>query len=476
MASDVRLVVCVLGGQRGPLELPASEVDDDRSFISGGERSLYELAAAAAVLGIDVELRGQINRAVFDTVTAAAGAAPRTGLPSRRPERGDLVVVPAAAHLGLYAAVHLSEARGVIDLLGPPGLSGWDFLGPERPAPDPWIIPVDQVGRPDSFRAMWGLGFDLWTNAVGIEEAGRRADVPVTWIGTGSPVTFPDIPVKTHDVAIIESNRWHAQADSVAAALPGVSVLRIPPVPHVYSLASFLAPARLLIWPSRLEGMSRIAREARSAGTIPVALSTNPFAVAEDHTDGVVLVDDLDELATTALELLGDPDRIASQRSRAIASAQRQVDWPAFVARVEAAVAATTDRSGSASTRPSSCNDLAATARVYLGNAVHREVGHMVDRFDDLEAHLRGVIDDRVRAELSTARARDEALSLATALRGEVEAFRLRRSVQLADSLAMRRFGRRPGPPTSHEDLVGTPGVTAPDQAEVASPVADGSR
>jgi hypothetical protein len=73
------------------------------------------------------------------------------------------------------------------------------------------------------------------------------------------------------DVAIVEENRWVSLAEEVVGRLDGVSVLRIPGIDSTHSLSEVLRPARILGWPSRVEGMSRIAREARAVGTVPVA-------------------------------------------------------------------------------------------------------------------------------------------------------------------------------------------------------------
>jgi hypothetical protein len=430
-------VICTLGGRRGPLELPESVVDDERPFISGGERTLYELATAAAVLGVDVELRGQIDRAVLTEITGAAGASPRTGLPARRPDAADVVVLPEAIDLGLLAAVYLSEARGVIDLLAPPGLSGWDFLGPEVPAPDHWTVPLGQLGRPESFRVMAGLGFELWTATLGIAAAGRRAGVPVSWLGTGTPVPFPEVPDKTHDVAVIESNRWRRQAEKVADALPGVTVLRIGPVPHVYSMASHLAPARILLWPSRVEGMSRIGRESRAVGTVPVTLDTNPFALPDDHTSGSVLVSDLDEMEAVVRDLLADPGRLAEQHELAVSSARDQVDWPAYLVRVaevlrrsfaedgpgvaDGAASGTGVEDAAGTGVEDAAGDAVRRARGHLGAAVIRQVDAIRDRSDDLEAHLRSVIEEQARAGVTAAATAEAAWTLVRARDVELE-------------------------------------------------------
>jgi hypothetical protein len=339
MSGATRLVVCGDALATGHLELPESRVDADRQYISGGERSLYELAVAGAVLGLDVELRGAINGPILEELTSAAGAGPKVGLEPRRPDRHDLVVIPEASNLDLLTLAVLSEARWVMYLLAPPGLSGWSFQ-PGWTRPDPMVVPIEAVGAPETFEAIDRLGFTSWTNAHGIAEAGGRSGVAVEWIGTGTPVPFPEVEAKTCDVAVVEANRWAPWAEQVLSELPGVTVTRIPATPSVYSLSAALAPARLLLWPSRLEGASRIEREARGVGTVPVTLNTNPFATAEDHGGGTVRVDDLHALAVEARALLDDPGRLDSLRVEAVESVARQTEWGDFVARVGAAISA----------------------------------------------------------------------------------------------------------------------------------------
>jgi hypothetical protein len=67
-----RVVVCSVRGAAGRFELPESRWASDRVQISGGERSLYELAVAASCVGFEVELRGALNKPIFDTICAAA--------------------------------------------------------------------------------------------------------------------------------------------------------------------------------------------------------------------------------------------------------------------------------------------------------------------------------------------------------------------------------------------------------------------
>jgi hypothetical protein len=338
-----RLVVCALGASREYMGLPESRFAEDREYITGGERSLYELATAAAALGLDVELRGGINRPIFEELTSAAGAAPTVGLDARLPDSADIVVVPEGGEADLIAAVHLSGARPVLYLLAPPGLFGWSFLEGWT-LPDLYTVSFDAVGRPETFRAVDDLGMTMWANARGMARAGERAGVLVEWLGTGTPVAFPADAVKCADVAIVAANRWSDGAEQVATRLTGATVLRIPAVPSAYSLSAALSPARILLWPSRLEGMSRIAREARAVGTVPVMLGTNPFVTAEDYGRGIVVVPDLDSLAEEAERLLADPDRLDGLMVEGKESVRQQVDWNAFLARVEGAISRVPER------------------------------------------------------------------------------------------------------------------------------------
>lgn len=333
----MRLVICCLAHPAGLFELPASVIAEERPFITGGERSLYEVAVAAASLGIHVELRGAINEPILRQLTTAAGSAPTVDLPPRRPDPSDIIVVPEAPDLDTVASLALCHARLVMHVLAPPGLWGSPLeRGWQRQ--DPTNVPLDSIGKPASFQATSAFGFSLWTNAHGIAAAGRNAGVAVEWIGTGTPVPFPKPLAKTFDVAMLENNRWRQWSEQIVDQLDEVSVKRIPSTPSVYSLSEQLAPARILVWPSRIEGMSRIAREARAVGTVPVALNTNPFVTSDDHGEGVVLVDDLDALTRETRALLADRERLERLAGEAVASAVRQTDWSAFVGRVETAI------------------------------------------------------------------------------------------------------------------------------------------
>jgi hypothetical protein len=337
-----RLVVCSVEGSADFLELPESRANGDRTFVSGGERSLYEVAVAGAALGLEVELRGLINKPILDAIAGAAGARPRVDLASRRPDPRDVIVVPEAVDFRTLATLHLSSARCVMLLLAPPGLCGWSFLPGWEPV-DLQTVDVHAVGLPASFRAIAAFGMSLWTNAHGIAEAGSQAGVPIRWLGTGTPVPFPAPTIKTADVAIVEANRWAFDAEQVLSHLSGVKVHRVPAIDSVYSLGEALAPAKILLWPSRIEGMSRIAREARAVGTVPVALNTSPFATMADHGGGVVLVENLTDIEHATRALLADADRLEELSGEAVESARLQIDWDSFLIRVKGALEALPD-------------------------------------------------------------------------------------------------------------------------------------
>ncbi len=136
MTEPARVVVCALGGDDNPWQLPAS-LFVERRWIGGGERALHELATAIAATGRTVELRGMVHKPTLDELSATAGARPLVGLEARRPAADDLVVVPEGWTEPLsYARIAFSPARAVLVILGPPGLVGWPFVaGWSPPSP-----------------------------------------------------------------------------------------------------------------------------------------------------------------------------------------------------------------------------------------------------------------------------------------------------------------------------------------------------
>jgi hypothetical protein len=426
-----KVVVCALGGNRGFLELPESTLGD-RRLISGGERSLYELATALAVLGVDVELRGDLQAQLLDTITEAGRARPTVGLPPRRPEPGEVIVLPDGLRPDLFLATHLSGAHTVVLMLGPPGLCGWSFLAGWEP-PDLLEVEVSRVGTVAMYQAMAALGFSLWTEARGIEEACRKAGVNVSQLGSGTPVPFPDPPPKTVDIAVIEENRWFPLARDVARQLSTASVVLVP-TQTVYSLSEALGPARILPWPSRVEGRSRIAREARAVGTVPVSLDTNPFATARDHGRGTVLVPDLATLVRETDRLLHAPDELAELAAQGAQSAREEVDWERYLGRVSTALR-------ELPTSPS------ADARSEFGREIAEQQRRLADALQQKELEHRRTLDALHQEELEHHRTRD-ALEQETAdraaltrelaaTRRALASYRSRRVIRLLDDSAV---------------------------------------
>jgi hypothetical protein len=245
-----------------------------------------------------------------------------------------LVIVPDGWTDPLaYARICLSPARLVMMLLAPPGLFGWPFQAGWTRS-DPTFAVLEELAVPDHFRAIEALGFELWSNNQRLADAARSAGVDCEWIGGGVPMPFPQPGGKTYDVVLVEANRWAPLARIVAAKLNGVSILRIPEVDNE-ELLRLLGQARILIWPSRVEGHSRIQSEARAMGTVPVALP-NPFAVGLSAEEGAMIVSSLEEMPGAIERLLADPIKLGNLAALGVHTARNQLDWERFVARVEA--------------------------------------------------------------------------------------------------------------------------------------------
>jgi hypothetical protein len=329
-----------LVGERDPWDLPASVVTAGRPRIGGGERSLYELALAVAATGRRVELRGELAGPVLAELERAGVTRwPAVDLPPRRPTPDDVVIVPEGWVDPLaYGRVALSAARTVLLQLAPPGLFGWSFTR-DWTLPDPLTVPVDQLARPEHFEGMASLGFTLWSNSVGLAALARRAGVACTWIGVGWPGQLPEVPPKMWDVVAVGDNRWSRPATAVIRALDPTHRSRVAgPAEHEAFLRT-VGEARILVWPSRVEGWARIQCEARAMGTVPVALATNAFADGLDDDEGAVVFGDPADLPGAIEALLGRPERLAALSARARRAASLQVDWPAYVRRVDTALA-----------------------------------------------------------------------------------------------------------------------------------------
>jgi hypothetical protein len=310
----------------------------ERKFLPGGEHNMYELAFALAASGHPVELRGWLDRRAFDRLKAAVGVAPATDLAPRLPTSSDVVVIPEGWRDPLeYVRMMLSPARLAIFLLAPPGLFGWPFCSPGWSPPDPLTVPLDQVAAPEHFAAMHRLGFSLLTHSRPLADAVSSAGAPCTYVGVGRPSsTLPDAPsTRSVDVAALIANRWAPLVSEVIAGLGDVTVDLIEEVPNDEVLAR-LGQSHILLWPSRIEGHATIPWEARLVGCVPVALSTNRFAVGLEEESGSVVVDRVEDLNAAVHALLSEPERWRALSQRAVTSARRAVDWDAYVGRVDA--------------------------------------------------------------------------------------------------------------------------------------------
>jgi len=330
----VTIVIRAPGQAPTSLELPASKVRRrPPPFVKGGRRTIYELAAAIAATGRRIELRGQVLESVFEEICAAAGARPVLDPAPRMPTADDTVIVAESWPDLLYAPYHVSGARCIMMLLAPPGLVGWPYTAEPWSKPDPLTVDPEAVGRPQHFRAIAGLGFEMWTHSRGLQSAAVDAGAECAWLGSGKPRPFPNPVPKEHDLVVLEHNRWAPLANRIAEEC-GHETLRVPRADNDVVIRN-LGSARVLVWPSRIEGPSRVQVEARAMGTVPVALSSNRFAEGLGSDGGSVVVDSIEEMVPTIRELLARPDELQRLSSRAIETARAQVDWDAYVERVD---------------------------------------------------------------------------------------------------------------------------------------------
>ncbi len=401
--------------------------------LSGGHRSLHELAVAIATTGRTVEVRGQFDFAELSALAEAAGAMP--GLPEepRRPQRGDVVVMPEGFDDPLtFGIVALSEARAILLLLAPSGLFGWSFLA-DWHLEHPHEIAIDSVALAEHHRAMKAMGFELWTESPRMAERIEAIGIGCETIGVGRPIPYPAPPPKQYDVVTFAHNRWADLARSVVSRLDGAVTHHEIPSSSYEDVLRQLGQARVLIHPMRVEGGSRIGQEARGMGTVPIVLGSNPYSLGLDEPGGAVQVSSLDEMPATVTELLRDHARLTELRERGVEAVKAQIDWEPFVGRVDAALSREAP------------DDPGRGARAAIGN-----------RLEHTEALLRAELNETQRVLGLTRADRDY---LEGALEGEV---RLLKSMQdtrvwrlatrfwhLRDSLrrTVSRLSRRSSPP-----------------------------
>jgi hypothetical protein len=300
---------------------------------------MHELSVAIAATGREVEVRGGFDVADLRRMGAAAGAMPRICARPRQASADDVLLLTEGLPPASYLPVALGPARAIMLVLAVPGLFGWSFRAGWS-TPDPTTVELESFDVPGSLGAMAGLGFELWTHMPHVAALAAAAGLQCTWIGNGCPVPYPDPGPKRVDVAMIAENRWAPGARWVLDQLDrGITRSVIQATAHDTLLAE-LGGARILVHPSRIEGHSRLGQEARALGTVPVVLGLSPFAVGFDAEHGAVAVDRLEAMPEAVARLLADPAGLAALRERAVETARRQVDWPSYVARVDAALAA----------------------------------------------------------------------------------------------------------------------------------------
>lgn len=331
--------MCGVGGA-ARLGLPESRWDDVRTFVHGGERSLYELAFAASAAGYDVELRGYVSRIVYDEMAQLTGARPTVDLDLRAPTADDVVIIPEGwAEPERFVGVVGSPARVVLIQLAPIGLFGWVFDDAQPPALDrAQAGPGGNVNTDREVATALALGFELWSNSRSLADEQAARGFACTWIGSGSPeAALPTATERPFDVAIIGGNRWEPRNARVIEALEG-PVLVTEPGSNGEILRQ-LSSAKLLVHLARTEGHSRLGIEARRVGTVPVMDRANPYLAGGRAEDGLVLVGSEDEAVEACRRLLADPARLAELSTAGRAFAEGFVDWPSYVQRVGDALA-----------------------------------------------------------------------------------------------------------------------------------------
>jgi hypothetical protein len=425
MTNSRTLVVC-LPSDADVLRLPpATRVE--QTWVYGGVRRMYEIAFAAIEAGWDVELRGWIDRDVFDLMSAATNTSPQLPAASRDPSPDDVILMPEGHHDPLaYAGAWLSGAQLVLLVLAPLGLSGWPFTATWQRL-SPLTARLQDVNRAESLDALAAMGIAAWTNIEPLVASLQAHGVPSAYFGLGEPVEFPNPAAEREvDVAWLTDNRWAPLAERIAQELP-YSVDPIPAVTHAEMLRR-LGCAKILLYPAQLEGETRIAREARAMGAVPVVVrGANPFSRRLTESFGVLVADSREAMPEAIARLLSDPDRLAGLSARAMQTAREETSWKPFVQEIATALESLP------------CPDPFLGARTAIGARLREHVDASIahERVSELELERRKLHDRNVELEAELEKVRTALESVHTAL-----AFERNRGVEVDEELSALRNRR----------------------------------
>jgi hypothetical protein len=304
----------------------------------GGRRTMHELAVAIAATGRRVEVRGDVDLDELRALGEAAGTMPDLPTEPRNLARGDVVVLTEGSNDPFtFARATLSGARAIIMLLGPPGLIGWPFVE-EWARPSPATAQIHTLAQPEHFRAMAGMGFELWTHTPQMVERAEAAGVQCAFIGNGRPLPYPKSLPKRYDVVTLAANRWAPRARYVVTRLDDDVVHHEIGGSTNSEVLEQLGQARVLIHPLRIEGYSRLGCEARAMGAVPVVLDSSPFSVGLNDAGGAIAVASVEEMPAEIMALLRNEARLRELADRGMRTARAQVDWDAYVERVDGAL------------------------------------------------------------------------------------------------------------------------------------------
>jgi hypothetical protein len=204
----------------------------------------------------------------------------------------------------------------------------------------------------------------------------------------------------------------------------------------------------VLLWPSRVEGHATIPWEARSVGCVPVALSTNRFAVGLEESAGALTVGGVDELAGAVRKLVTDQDRWTELSQRGVLAAEQEVNWNVYLERVRDFLGAVPGRQPGHEAAGGIGSALSAWQTAREADALG-QMGELAQEEERVRADR-----DRLAAEAHYIRTEHERLSERhdelhqqhERLVHELETLRTRRSVKLALGLSstLERARRRP--------------------------------